>query len=336
MKQLVVGLSTSIILICCPLEETKACSLNIVSSPVTIVYDPFSNNGATVQGSIEITRLGNANEKPQSAAVVLIKPDAWQMLQLITPNASNSDVSYIRAEIPAGLPNPIYNPGNRQITVRWAEPTATDSVSVPFTIIVPPSVPLRVGANELAFSARYACTNADGTYSPAQNIDIIAAVRANVDVKSAARAYFNGELSNNSLIFDFGEIGNLNSNDVQVDPRSYTREARLNVQSSGSYTLAVTSQNGYRLALPGGSTADPRSTVSYRLTIGGSARSGLGDRSAFTRLCAAAGVVTVTQIPVSVSLAEGGAGKLASPVYSDELTITITPEILGTGGIPCQ
>ena len=92
----------------------------------------------------------------------------------------------------------------------------------------------------------------------------------------------------------------------------------------------MTSDNKYRLTYPGGNPAVPAQSLTYSLTLLGQTRSGTSGSGAavpsLTRQCLRAGVPAPgTQLPLSVTLTEGGTTKTPAPVYSDRLVITIAP-----------
>ena len=168
---------------------------------------------------------------------------------------------------------------------------------------------------------------------------IAGALGLNLTVANALQAYFNGQASANTLSFDFGEVGSTTTATVGATPASYTRNGFINVRSTGAYSVSLTSDNNFRLTYPGGNPATPAQSLTYSATLLGQTRSGTSGSgtavSPITRQCLRAGVPAPgSQLPLSVTLTEGGTTKTAAPVYSDRLVITIAP-IVSTAVTSC-
>jgi hypothetical protein len=142
-------------------------------------------------------------------------------------------------------------------------------------------------------------------------------------VLSALRTHYVG------TALDFGEIGALTSN---IDPNTSQPKVTspsnyVAVQASGAYQITLSSQNGYKLKKPGGTTTNDE--VRYSLNFIGLTRdtaSGAAGAITFDKTCKRPTAFdSGEKLYIQATLAEGGAGKNPSPSYSDLLTVTVTP-----------
>jgi hypothetical protein len=147
-------------------------------------------------------------------------------------------------------------------------------------------------------------------------------------VLSALRTYYAG------TALDFGEIGAIPAvppSPVRTSPSNY-----IFVQSSGAYSVTLSSQNAYKLKKPGAATINDE--VRYSLKFLGdsvsNATHATPGQTAISHSCIRAGLATAgQQLPIQATLIDGGQNKNPSPTYTDFLTVTITPlayNILGT------
>lgn len=231
---------------------------------------------------------------------------------------------------PALNNNPTPPPG----TFRWTF-NAGNNGSAPFNLNYQLSLPpgLDVAAStQLVFDLYYSC-RAKAQTGPATFEDtgmLPGALGLNLTVLNALQAYFNGQASANTLSFDYGEVGTLDTPTVTGTPASYTKNGFINVRSSGAYSVTLTSDNNYRMTYPGGNPATPDQSLTYSATLVGQTRSGTSGSGtavpAITKQCQRGGVPAPgNQLPLSVTLTEGGRTKTPAPVYSDRLVITIAP-----------
>ncbi|CAM3096044.1 hypothetical protein SPAN111604_03490 [Sphingomonas antarctica] len=196
-------------------------------------------------------------------------------------------------------------------------------------------------STQLVFDLYYRCKarSLDGTQTFDDTGMIPGALGLNLTVRNALQAYFNGQASANTLSFDFGEVGATGTATVAGTPASYTRSGFINVRSSGAYSVSLASDNNFRLTYPGGNPATPAQSLTYSATLLGQTRSGSSGSGAavspITRQCLRAGVPAPgNQLPLSVTLTEGGTTKTPAPVYADRLVITIAP-IVSTAVTSC-
>jgi spore coat protein U-like protein len=137
-------------------------------------------------------------------------------------------------------------------------------------------------------------------------------------------------------VLDFGEIGDVTTQQVQSSPDRYMTAANntLRVRSSGPFEVRVRSQNDFRLTFPGGNTGNAAESIRYSVRFLGQ---DIASNAAFgTRTCARAGVAGATgQLPIRAKLTEGGTGKAPSSSYGDTVTITFTPIVAASAAQQC-
>lgn len=202
---------------------------------------------------------------------------------------------------------------------------ASDTAVVNFQISLPANLDLNASTN-LPFDAIFACSTTGGGSPTQQTGQISNAVVFPITVLSALQASYAG------TALDFGEVGDKTTVDVLAAPATYTTPTanHVRVRSSGPYTVALTSQNGYKMTFPGGNLATPTHVLNYSLKFLGQTRTAASPT--FTTVtCQRAGVpaAEADMLPVVATLKEGGQGKLVSPTYSDQLTVTVTPLLSG-------
>ena len=124
--------------------------------------------------------------------------------------------------------------------------------------------------------------------------------------------------------------GSLGGTPQKTNPANY-----VFVQSSGAYSVTLSSANGFKLKKPGAvTTADE---VKYNLHFLGldrdSTTTPVPGATAISRSCIRATLSSVgNSLPIQATLQEGGSGKNPSPTYADVLTVTVTPLIYSDPG----
>ena len=202
----------------------------------------------------------------------------------------------------------------------------SDTAQVTFQITLPSNLDVNATSN-LAVDAYCGCNIHGGKDNGLQQQGSFTnAVVFPITVLSALQASYAG------TALDFGEVGDKTTVDVLAAPATYTTPAtnHVRVRSSGPYTVALTSQNTYKLTFPGGNLATPTHVLNYDLKFLGQTRNAASPTFA-TVTCQRAGVPAseADMLPVVATLKEGGQGKLVSPTYLDTLTVTITPLLSG-------
>lgn len=299
------------------------------TAPTTITYDPFSPGGlsqATIPLILQRTRnllQGRTNE----VSLILTAPADAPPL---TVTYQGHNVLYPEGAT-AGRPRSLNGPGAAgEIRHQFGGLFSSDS-SPPLNlrVSVPPGTDLAAG-EPVFFDIVYICS-ADGLMLDVPiPIRLARAIRLDVRVVSALQAYYAGS------VLDFGEIGDVSTEQVQADPQRYATSATnsLRVRSSGPFEVQLRSQNDFRLTYPGGNTGNPAQTIRYSVRFLGQ---DVTSNSAFgTHTCARAGVGGAAgMLPIRARLTEGGAGKTPSPNYADTITVTFTPIVFASAAQPC-
>ncbi len=202
----------------------------------------------------------------------------------------------------------------------------SDTAQVTFQVTLPSNLDVNATTN-LAFDAYFGCNIQGGKDNGLQQQGSFTnAVVFPITVLSALQASYAG------TALDFGEVGDKTTLQVLAAPATYTTPTanHVRVRSSGPYTVALTSQNTYKMTFPGGNLATPTHVLNYDLKFLGQTRNAVSPTFA-TVTCQRAGVPAseADMLPVVATLKEGGQGKLVSPTYLDTLTVTVTPLLSG-------
>lgn len=316
--------------------QTTQCGVTgTPTNPGTITYDPFQPTGiqeATVSLFLKRenysgggdTRIVNFYLKEVSNRADGTKIVPISVTGAVSVEGLGLNIFYGSADgVPTLLPITVLpSSSNRFLKIDFTGNNAgSDTATVNFKVTLPPLANLEA-TQQLAFDAIFSCNiqggRANGYVEP--NGRIPNAVVFPVTVLSALRASFQGQA------LDFGEIGQV-TND-QASTKTLTGRS-VRVESSGVYTVTMTSANTYKLKKLGAATA--MDEVRYKVRFLGQTR-GDGDTSTLTQRCKRAeiGPSLAKYLPIVPTLVEGGAGKNPSPNYSDYLTVTLTPEAYET------
>lgn len=303
------------------------------TAPTTITYDPFSPGGLS-DATIPLILRRNRNlllGRTREVSLVLTAPTSAPPLTMTYQGHNVLYPEGAAAGRPRGLTDRDNGAGAAgEIRYRFGGLFSSD-VSEPLNlrVSVPPGTDLTAG-EPIYFDILYICS-ADGLMLEVPfPYRVSRALRLDVRVVSALQAYYAGSA------LDFGEIGDVTSQQVQADPARYTTPAMnsLRVRSSGPYEVSIRSQNDFRLMFPGANAGDPAQTIRYRVRFLGQDVS--SNSAAVTRTCARAGVSGGGGVlPIRAQLAEGGAGKTPSSAYADTVTVTFTPIITASSAQSC-
>jgi hypothetical protein len=314
-------------------------------------YDPFSPTPtvANINGS-QFIRLRGTGGELATQITFYLKSRATgfdgSTLQVLSGSGSggsgegfNNNILVGANQSPPALNNNSPPPPG---TFKWTfgGSSGTGAFMLNYRLTLPAGLDT-AASTQLVFDLYYSCKarslNGQQTFDDTGMIP--GAVGLNLQVLNALQAYFNGQASANTLSFDFGEVGSTTTAAVAGTPASYTRNGFINVRSSGAYSVTLTSDNNFRMTYPGGNPATPAQSLTYSATLLGQTRSGTSGSGAavpaITRQCLRAGVPAPgNQLPLSVTLTEGGTTKTPAPVYADRLVITIAP-IVSTAVTSC-
>lgn len=327
------------------MAQNTPCGITGSASASPIVYDPFNPSGlASTNITLNLTRVNNSGGGDTRIVNFYLRANSTtgtgaDGASIVANSVGGQaaveglglNIFYNYAATPPTLPlNPINGTptsGNRYLEVNFTGNNAgSDTAQVNFTISLPANLNLNA-VQTLAFDAFFTCNIQGGPANGATNTGTFTnAVVFPVTVLSALRTYYAG------TALDFGEIGNIPA----VPPSAVTTSGNnyVFVQSSGAYSVTLSSQNGFLLHKPGAAVANDK--VKYSLRFLGkdadSATAGPG-ATAISRTCMRAGLATAgNTLPIQATLQEGGQGKNPSPTYSDILTVTVTPLIYSNPG----
>lgn len=293
----------------------------------SITYDPFSPTGLQqITIPLVLTRYASGGAKTQSVNFVLTKAANTPNYQVL-----HQGVSVLYTEGQTGGRPTIGSQNSGEINYNFGGASAPDN-STPFNLLVtiPANTDLSAG-QPIRFDISYVCKGTGGMRDVDAPARLVSAIQINVNVLSVLQASYIGPA------LDFGEIGAKTDLQVATDPGP--RTGFIRVASSGPYSIEMRSEKGYRMSYPGGNPALPLQSVGYRATLLGQTRHP-GDTSTVRQVCNRAGLAGSAssqgiRIPLSVTLAEGGIGRLPAPNYQDNLIVTVTPLIDPQAGIVC-
>lgn len=320
--------------------QAQTCGISGSASAAPTSYDPFNPAGLpTTTVVLNLTRVNTSGGGDTRIVNFYLKgPNPGADGTSIVPITVGGSVSA------AGLGQNIfynYNAPPPTVSPTTLAPSATqrflqinftgnnagsDTAQVTFQITLPTNLDINAVQN-LAFDAYFGCNIQGGKDNGLQQQGSFNnAVVFPITVLSALQASYAG------TALDFGEVGDKTTVDVLAAPTTYTTPStnHVSVRSSGPYSIALTSQNEYKMTFPGGNIAMPTHVLNYQLKFLGQVRSATSPTFA-TVTCQRAGVPAseADMLPVVATLLEGGQGKLVSPTYSDILTVTVTPLLSG-------
>ena len=306
------------------------CGVTGSGGSTSIQYDPFASSGLqSVDIPLTLTRVtAGGGKKTQEAYFVLTKPagsPAYQVQATVPGGGTYFDVLYDSNAVPSNLPA-ISNIQTGQIAVQFGGAAQPDTLQINLRVTVPANVDLIAGGL-IQFGIRYVCKGTGGLNDVLTPIDSAAAISINVNVLSALRASFVG------TALDFGELAQVS--DAQASTVKTSPSNHVRVQSSGPYTVSLGVMPGdaqpFVLTPGGASTTDTSQQIRYSVRFLGQTRSPTST-SAITQTCARAGIGDAIEdrLPVQSTLIDGGATKAISPIYSENLVVTITPLVAGS------
>ena len=326
------------------LAQQTTCSVTGTSSPISATYDPFSPQGLpTTDVSVKVTRLnlsgggdtrvvnmyltGPASANGSVVEVVSVTPFGKGQVSF---EGTGLDIYYDTGESrPALLPYTLSpSTSARFLKIDFTGNNSdSDYAIVNLRVTLPAYLDASAGG-QISLDGTYGCFVRGGQGNGTEVSGSFAnAISFQVTIPSALQATFAG------TALDFGEIGDVTDQDVQSAPGNYVTAPvnYVRVQSTGPYQVSLTSQNNYVLTPGGAATQDPLQRVGYRLRFLGQTRS-TSNTQAIAFVCPRAGVGTALEdrLHLQAQLAEGGVGRLPSPVYRDTLTVTISPLAAGT------
>lgn len=309
------------------------------ATAATIKYDPFGSNGLqSVEVPLAITRKvspDSPNEKTQQVYFVMTMPaDApnyqMEVYALGSTTTTLGNVLY-RENDPLLANKPtISNSASNQINYNFGGASQPDTVIFNLRITVPAGTDLRAG-QPISFGIRYVCDGTGGMQNVTTQTNLANAVSIDVRVMSALRAYYAGS------VLDFGEIGTV-PNPIGANVVTTSAANHFGVLSSGAYSVALKSDNGFQLKNGG---AGANNMIAYQLNFLGQPLTSATPNATTQALlvnCRPAGITPTStsysgdRLYIQGKLLQGGQGKNPAPNYSDVLTVTFTPLIDANAG----
>ena len=322
--------------------QAATCGITGSATAAPAVYDPFNPTGlATTNITLNLTRVNTSgggdtrevNFYLRANSTTGSRADGSSIVPTsVSASASISGIGLnifynYTASPPTIAPSSLLPSGsNRFLHINFTGNNAgSDTAQVVFQVSLPANLDLNA-VQSLAFDAYFACNIQGGRDNGLQQTGSFDnAVVFPVTVLSALRTYYAG------TALDFGEIGNITTASLPGTPQKTSAGNYVFVQSSGAYSVTLSSQNGFKLFKPGAAVTNDK--INYHLRFlgfdvdSGTANSGPGG-IAITRNCVRATLSSVgNTLPIQATLLEGGQGKNPSPTYADVLTVTVTPLI---------
>ena len=320
--------------------QAATCGITGSATAAPAVYDPFNPTGlATTTVTMNLTRVNTSgggdtrevNFYLRANSTTNTGADGSSLIPTsVTGSASIAGVGLnifynYNAAPPIIAPSGTLPAGsNRFLHINFTGNNAgSDTAQVVFQVSLPANLNLSA-VQSLAFDAYFACNIQGGQSNGLQQTGTFNnAVVFPVTVLSALRTYFAG------TALDFGEIGNITTASLAGTPQKTSLSNYVFVQSSGAYSVTLSSANAFKLKKPGGTAADE---IKYSLHFLGQDVSNTAfptvNATAISQTCARATLTAAgNQLPIQATLQEGGSGKNPSPTYADVLTVTVTPLI---------
>lgn len=320
--------------------QTTSCGVQGSSTAAQVIYDPFNPVGlqpTTI--TLNLTRVNNSGGGDTRIVNFYLRSrstvaDGSSIVPIaatgsIQVEGLNQNIFYdFNAPAPIVSPTTISpSATQRFLKIDFTGGNAgSDVAQVTFRVTLPSNLDVNAGAS-LAFDAFFGCNIQGGRDNGRQQLGSFSnAVVFPIKIVSALQASYAG------TALDFGEVGDKTTTEVLGAPTAYTTPINnhVRVRSSGPYSVSLSSDNNYRLTFPGGNLGTGSNVLNYRVQFLGQTRSAANP--AFTTVtCQRAGVPAQEAdiLPVTATLLEGGIGKLVSPTYSDNLTVTVTPLLVG-------
>lgn len=326
--------------------QVSTCGVTGTASAAPAVYDPFNPSGlASTTITLNLTRVNNSGGGDTRIVNFYLRASsatgtAANGASIIpTSVAGSAAITGIGLNIfyDSTATPPIYAPtsavpsgSNRFLKINFTgNNAASNTAQVTFNVSLPANLNLNAQTS-LAFDAIFACNIQGGQSNGLEQTGSFAnAVVFPVTVLSALRANYRG------TALDFGEIGNITTASLSGAPQKTSLTNQVFVQSSGAYSVTLSSQNAFKLKKPGAATAQDE--IKYSIHFLGLDRDNTSTPTAnaiaLTRSCLRATLSTIgNSLPIQATLQEGGTGKNSSPTYADILTVTITPLIYSDPG----
>lgn len=326
--------------------QTTQCGVTGSASTSPVVYDPFNPTGlASTNITLTLRRVNNSGGGDTRIVNFYLKANSQTGSGAdgtsIVPNSVSGSASldggaglniFYNYNTPAPNMLPITTApsgANRFAKINFTGNNAgSDTAQVNFTVSLPANLDVNA-VQSLAFDAYFSC-NIQGGQANGKTYEgsFANAVVFPVTVLSALRTYYAG------TALAFGEIGAIPQvplSPVRTDAGNY-----VFVQSSGAYSVTLSSQNAFKMKKPGAVSVNDE--IRYSLKFLGDTRDNgttpTPGQTAINHQCMRAGMAASGEhLPIQATLIDGGQFKNPSPNYSDILTVTITPLAYSFAGV---
>ncbi len=284
------------------------CSVSGATSVSIGNYNAFSGTGITqVPMTLDLTRyVGGGGRKTQKADFYISMPAGSPSGYDIRYQGSSVLYVYPQSHL-LSFPGP-----SGTVYYDFGGAGQPDTVAIPLVVTIPPNLDLAAGS-EIKFDLVYICTGTGGLLDVSLPTRLNNAITLQLNILSALQASYIGST------LDFGEIGSLSD----TDALQRTITGAIRVASTGPYSVALSSANGYKMRYPGANPDSASQNIRYSARMLGQTVDSFSPIFT-TTACARAGTAG-QNLSLSVTLREGGRAKLAAPNYSDNLIITVTP-----------
>lgn len=316
--------------------QAATCGISGSATATVATYDPFESSGFSTTVTLTLARVnGSGGQKTDKVNFYLRGRDADSVGTSVVPTSAavagqvigiGYDIFYDYNEAVPTVSPASLDPtaSNRFLKIDFTgNNNNSDTAVVNFTVNLPRNLNA-TAATELPFDAYFGCSTTGGGPSTQQTGSILGAVRMPINVISALRATYAG------TALDFGELAQVTA--VQASAVKTAVNNYVRVQSSGPYSVTLSSAGHYVMTPGGAATTDPAQKIGYSLRFLGETRSPSA-ATTISRTCVRAqiGDAMEDHLLVQGTLVDGGSGKAISPNYRDTLTVTISP-LISTAG----
>lgn len=294
--------------------SAAACGVSGATSVSIGNYNPFTGTGFNqVQVTLNLTRFRSGGGYTRRVNFYFVQPAGSPAYAV---RYFGSNVLYT---LPASRSLSLWFPQFGTVFYDFGGSGLSNTVAIPLVVTIPGSLDLTAG-NPIVFDIRYICDGSGGMTNVSSPATLTAAMTIKINVLSALQASYAGPA------LDFGEIGAIT--DAQAPTRSVAGNVR--VASSGPFTVRLSSANSYRMTYPGGDLGTSTQRIRYSTRFLGQTRTYAAPTFS-TVACKRTGI-SGQNLPITVTLQDGGTTRAPAPDYLDTLTVTVTPLAAPYGG----
>lgn len=299
---------------CVPEAHAATCGVSGATTVSIGNYNPFTGAGFNqVQVTLNLTRFRSGGQYTRRVNFYFVQP-AGSPAYAITSSGSN-----VLYTLPASRALSLSSPPSGTVFYNFGASGSPNTVAIPLVVTIPGNLNLTAG-EPIVFDIRYICDGSGGMSGVSSPATLTGAMTIKINVLSALQASYAGPA------LDFGEIGEVT--DAQASTQTVGGNVR--VASSGPFTVTLSSANTYRMTYPGGNLGTTTQRIRYSTRFLGQTMSNAAPT--FTTVACSRVGISGQNLPISVTLQEGGTTKTPAPNYLDTLTVTVTPLAAPYGG----